>query len=38
VRSRLAAWLVTGPVGHLFAGVADWVELLARWLRARVRG
>jgi hypothetical protein len=32
-----AAWLVTGPIGHLAAGVADWVELLARWCFARLR-
>jgi hypothetical protein len=38
VRSRLAAWLVTGPLGHLWAGVLDWAELVARWLRTRVRG
>jgi hypothetical protein len=31
VLRRLAAWLATGPLGHLAAGVADWVELLARW-------
>jgi hypothetical protein len=31
VLRRLAAWLVTGPLGHLAAGVADWAELLARW-------
>jgi hypothetical protein len=37
VRSRLAAWLVTGPLGHLWAGLADWAELVARWLRTRVR-
>jgi hypothetical protein len=36
VHSRLAAWLVTGPLGHLWGGIADWVELLARWLRARL--
>jgi hypothetical protein len=29
------AWLYTGPVGHLAAGIADWVELLARYLRDR---
>jgi hypothetical protein len=28
---RLAAWLVTGPLGHLVAGVADWVTMLVRW-------
>jgi hypothetical protein len=38
VRSRLAAWLVTGPLGHLWGGLADWAELLARWARSRVRG
>jgi len=34
---RLAAWLLTGPVGHLAAGVADWVELLVRLQLARRR-
>jgi hypothetical protein len=38
VRSRLAAWLVTGPLGHAWAGVADWLALLARLLRSRVSG
>jgi hypothetical protein len=37
VRSRLAAWLVTGPLGHLWAGLLDWGELLARALAGRVR-
>jgi hypothetical protein len=27
---RALAWLVTGPVGHLAAGIADWVTLLGR--------
>jgi hypothetical protein len=27
------AWLYTGPLGHLVAGVWDWVALLARSLR-----
>jgi hypothetical protein len=31
------AWLYTGPLGHLAAGIADWVELLARYARARAR-
>ena len=31
MRRRFAAWLVTGPLGHCVAGVADWAELLARW-------
>ena len=34
---RAAAWLVTGPVGHLAGGVADWAELLARHALARAR-
>jgi hypothetical protein len=39
---RLAAWLYTGPLGHLYGGLADWGALL--WtlalshMRARVRG
>jgi hypothetical protein len=33
----LAAWIVTGPLGHLYAGVVDWVVVLARAARARVR-
>jgi hypothetical protein len=35
VTSRLAAWLVCGPLGHLAAGVADWVELFVRWRLAQ---
>lgn len=35
---RLATWYVTGPLGHLVAGVADWGELLGRYLWARARG
>jgi hypothetical protein len=31
----MLAWLYTGPLGHLAAGVADWVELLVRYLRSR---
>jgi len=31
VPRRFAAWLVTGPVGHLTAGVSDWTRLLVRW-------
>jgi hypothetical protein len=34
---RLQAWLVCGPVGHLVAGVVDWLELLVRWQWERVR-
>ncbi|MGI8731271.1 MAG: hypothetical protein ACR2LK_15055 [Solirubrobacteraceae bacterium] len=33
----LAAWLLTGPLGHLYAGLADWATLLARYVRARGR-
>jgi hypothetical protein len=35
---RLAAWLVTGPVGHFAGGLADWLTLLLRWGWARARG
>jgi hypothetical protein len=35
---RLATWYVTGPAGHLVSGVADWTELMARYLWARARG
>jgi hypothetical protein len=38
LRLRVAAWLVTGPLGHLWAGVADWAELLVRYGWARLRG
>lgn len=33
MRTRLAAWLLTGPLGHLAAGALDWGALLARWAR-----
>jgi hypothetical protein len=32
----MLAWLYTGPLGHLAAGVADWLELLARSVWSRV--
>ena len=35
---RAAAWVVTGPVGHLVAGLIDWLTLVARWAWARARG
>jgi hypothetical protein len=35
---RLAAWVLTGPLGHLWSALADVVVLLARCGRARVRG
>ncbi len=37
-RARAAAWVVTGPPGHLWGGLADWVTLLARYAWARARG
>lgn len=33
----LAAWIVTGPIGHLYAGVADWAGVLVKYVRARGR-
>jgi hypothetical protein len=38
-RDRLAAWLVTGPAGHLWSAAADIVVLWARygWARATRR-
>jgi len=36
--TRFAAWIVTGPMGHLYGGVADWATLLSRFMWARVRG
>jgi hypothetical protein len=38
-RERLAAALVTGPLGHLYAGLVDLAVLAARiaWARARRR-
>jgi hypothetical protein len=35
--TRLAAWAYTGPLGHLYGGIADWVELLAKLSLAHVR-
>jgi hypothetical protein len=35
---RLAAAVVTGPVGHFVGGLLDWGELLGRYLYARARG
>jgi hypothetical protein len=36
-RGRIAAWLVTGPLGHAWAGALDWIALLVAWCRARRR-
>jgi hypothetical protein len=35
---RAAGWLVCGPVGHLVAGIADWLELVVRWRLGRRGG
>jgi hypothetical protein len=35
---RFAAWLVTGPFGHLASGVADWAVLVGKVCWARARG
>jgi hypothetical protein len=32
---RFAAWFVTGPLGHLVAGLADWAALM--WAAAQAR-
>jgi hypothetical protein len=32
----VAAWLVTGPLGHLWSGLADWLSLAWAWARARI--
>jgi hypothetical protein len=34
---RAQAWLVTGPLGHLWSALADIVVLLARYGAARLR-
>jgi hypothetical protein len=44
--TRALAWVYTGPLGHLYGGLADWLTLLGRLaggralarVRARVRG
>jgi hypothetical protein len=36
MRTRLAAWWITGPLGHLAAGVMDWAELLTRYWWSRL--
>jgi hypothetical protein len=36
-RERLTAWLVTGPLGHLYGTLADIVLLWGRWGLSRVR-
>ena len=38
MRRRTVTWLYIGPLGHLYGGVADWAELVARYAWARARG
>jgi hypothetical protein len=35
---RLLAKLITGPLGHLIAALADWAVVLAHYASARARG
>jgi hypothetical protein len=35
---RAAAWLITGPLGHLLGGLIDWSTAIGRLLLARVTG
>jgi hypothetical protein len=34
---RALAWLYTGPLGHLYAALADISVMWVRWTRQRVR-
>ncbi len=34
---RLAAWLVTGPAGHLYSVVGDLAVYFARWMLQRAK-
>jgi hypothetical protein len=34
---RFAAWLITGPIGHLASGLADWGTLVRAAIARRVR-
>jgi hypothetical protein len=34
---RAETWLLTGPAGHLLGGALDFLEALARYVRARTR-
>jgi hypothetical protein len=36
-RDRVAAWIVTGPLGHLWSVVADLAVLLARYGWSRLK-
>ena len=35
MRERFAAWFVTGPLGHLASGIADWAVLIWRALHEK---
>jgi len=35
--TRVLAWVYTGPLGHLYGGLADWASLFGRLALARVR-
>jgi hypothetical protein len=34
--TRVLAWIYTGPLGHLYGGVVDWLVLLWRLALRRV--
>jgi hypothetical protein len=36
-REKASAWIVTGPLGHLYGTLADLTVLWAQWAAARVR-
>jgi hypothetical protein len=36
--TRVLAWIYTGPLGHLYGGLADWAILLWRMARGRLQG
>jgi hypothetical protein len=38
VTEQLQAWIVTGPVGHLWSAMADITLIWTRYLASRVRG
>jgi hypothetical protein len=35
MRERFTAWFITGPLGHLVSGLADWLVLLWRTRRRK---
>jgi hypothetical protein len=36
--ARAETWLLTGPIGHFAGGAIDFLEALARYLLAWIRG